>query len=238
MSMFNAPGEGIRPADLVGHLLICRPLQHVQNHVAINGQDKDAVVLDLVVLTMAGPDGTALALNGVSWINTKLIGSLKTQIGRLVLGRMVQGQAKPGQNAPFELQDATNDPAAVAAAEAWVNAHPEFMNRPIPAAQTPVTPPAQPVAVQPVAQPAPVAPIAPVAVAQPVAAPVAVAQPVQPVAPVAAPVAQGFVPGAPVAAPAPVAQPAPAQTIAAMVWDAMQPAQQQALEQQGYTRGA
>ena len=47
---------------------------------------------------------------------------LRSQIGKKVLGRLGQGSAKPGQSAPWLLNEASADD--IAKAEAWVRANP------------------------------------------------------------------------------------------------------------------
>lgn len=262
--MFNAPtdGELVKPKDILGHLLICRALGTVQG-INVNGTMKDGIRLDLVILTTPGADGQAgKVFRDITWINSKLIGSLKNSIGTMVLARMGVGQAKPGQSVPFVLDDATQDPAAVGAAEDFMRRHPEF-SEPTPISQAP----AQPV---PVAQPAPVAypaaqpaPVAyPATYGQPMAQPVPVQQPAQfgqqwaPGQPAAAPVQQPLPVAQPAAIPAPVpvaplsvapaqpvAQPVPAAAPASNVihpgvWDQMPEAQQQQMTAQGFVRGA
>ncbi|HEY7824311.1 MAG TPA: hypothetical protein VIG24_15825, partial [Acidimicrobiia bacterium] len=59
--------------------------------------------------------------NDVLLFGTALIGSLKTQVGKRVLGVMTKGTAKPGQAAPWILQDATGEDKAVKAATAYLN---------------------------------------------------------------------------------------------------------------------
>ena len=49
-----------------------------------------------------------------------LIGSLKSRIGQKVLGTIGQGVAKPGQNAPWIIQDASGDAAAASKAVAYL----------------------------------------------------------------------------------------------------------------------
>jgi len=51
---------------------------------------------------------------------TALIGSLKSQVGKRVLGVLGKGTAKPGQAAPWVLDDATSDAKAVKAATAYL----------------------------------------------------------------------------------------------------------------------
>jgi hypothetical protein len=56
----------------------------------------------------------------VLWFSTVLVGSLRTRIGAKVLGVMAKGVAKPGQTAPWVLQDASALPEAVTAAQKYL----------------------------------------------------------------------------------------------------------------------
>ncbi|HLL68840.1 MAG TPA: hypothetical protein VK453_24470 [Micromonosporaceae bacterium] len=205
---FTAPAAGdiLQPKDIVGHLLIVRPTEHATG-ISTTFGEKDGIRADVCVLTELDPttQQPGRVYQSVLWLQGKLVGSLKKSIGDLVLARMSVGTGKPGQQPPFELDDATGDQAAVNAAQTWLDAHPGFVNTataapaaagtPTPA--QPVPPPApttQPVplpaaATQPIAlpniPPAPIgAPPAPIAVAAP-PVPIAVAAPPVP-APVAA----------------------------------------------------
>lgn len=257
---FTAPGSAdfIKPQEYIGHLVIVRPLMHVMDVPGLrrdDGSAQDGILVDGVILTAAGPDGQPKAFRGQTWIHARLVGSLKGSLGTLVLARIGQGTPKPGSrnnSIPLELQDATNDPQAVAAAQAWVTAHPGYFDTPLPTAPPAVAPAPAPVQQGPsTAQyqfggqvpgpyPGPVAgqPVqpAPIGYAQP--APV---QPVQPALPLA--------PAAPVAPLMPAAQPLPAAVAApgavsggaviqAAVWDALGPDGQARMTAQGYTRGA
>lgn len=163
---FNAPAtagsdDRLAPADIVGQLLIIRPLEHVQGVTTTFGE-KDGIKVDAVVLTQQNPDGTwGVVYRGALWFQGGLIGSLKTQIGTLVLARMGLGTGKPGQKPPFQLEDATADGDAVQFASQWMSQHPDFVTElqapaPRPAAAPAAAPIPTPAAV-PAAVPAPVA---------------------------------------------------------------------------------
>jgi len=110
--MFAAPSQGgsVRPADLEGHLLIVEPIEYVQS-ISTSFGDKDAIRVNIHDVTdQASHDDVLL-------FGTALIGSLKSQVGKGVLGK---GTAKPGQAAPWVLDDATSDAKAVKAATAYL----------------------------------------------------------------------------------------------------------------------
>lgn len=134
--MFNAPkqGEKFTAAEAEGHLLIVKPTEYRTEIPTANGV-KDAVAIDVVDLDVIDPaTGGPKVARGALWFGGMLVGGLKTQIGQLVLARMGKGTAKPGQSAPWVLNDASSDPAAVAQATAWMSAHPEFQGAASPAA--------------------------------------------------------------------------------------------------------
>ena len=109
MSQFAAPAEpsGISYTDLNGALLLIK-VHTVEPDVPTAfskaGQANPAVRADVTVLdgAQAGEHyEDALIFPKV------LQGQLKSRIGQLVLGRLGQGQAKPGQSAPWKLDAAT-----------------------------------------------------------------------------------------------------------------------------------
>lgn len=114
--MFDAPATGggsLRPADVEGHLLVVEPTEYVAN-IATSFGEKDAIRVNVHDITdgQSHPD--------VLLFPTALIGSLKGQIGKRVLAVMAKGQAKPGQAAPWILEDATGNEKAVKAATVYL----------------------------------------------------------------------------------------------------------------------
>jgi len=115
--MFDAPATGggsLRPADVEGHLLIVEPTEYVAS-IATSFGEKDAIRVNVHDVT----EGESH--NDVLLFGTALIGSLKSQVGKRVLGVMTKGVAKPGQAAPWILQDATSEDKAVKAATDYLN---------------------------------------------------------------------------------------------------------------------
>jgi len=72
-----------------------------------------------------------------------MVGALKGRVGQKVLAHLGQGQAKPGQSAPWVLEDASGDAGAVAQAEAYLASlsdgftPPAAVTKPAPAPSTP-----------------------------------------------------------------------------------------------------
>lgn len=117
MSMFaqpSAPSGGITWADHNGALLLIEVKSFepgVQTSFGVN----DAVKADVTVID--GPGA------GENYIDTLifpklLVAQTKSQLGQKVLGRLGQGQGKPGQSAPWLLNEAAAED--IAKAEAWV----------------------------------------------------------------------------------------------------------------------
>lgn len=134
--MFDAPstlsGDIAKPADLSGHLLIVVPKEYRENIPTKMG------VSDAVSVDLADVD-TGQVYRSALWFNVALISATKDKIGgQPILARMGQGVAKTGQTAPWVLEAANNDGAAVARATAWLGANPEFLGggfaKPTPAA--------------------------------------------------------------------------------------------------------
>lgn len=138
MSMFTAPAQasGFTPADHLGHLLIIEVAGY-EPSIQTSLGDKDAVSATIHDVDTGETSEDALIFPKV------LVSSLKARIGQTVLATLTQGQAKPGQSAPWTLTDATGDPAAVARATAFLDAHKAGQYAaPAPAAAAPVAAPA------------------------------------------------------------------------------------------------
>jgi len=106
------PGEGIKWADLNGCLLIV-DVGRLEVGIPTTFGDADAVRANVTAL-----DGPAA---GQVWEDSLvfprvLVGQLKTLEGQMVLGRLTQGAAKPGQSPPWRLSDPTDGDQAVATA--------------------------------------------------------------------------------------------------------------------------
>lgn len=109
------PGGGIAWADHKGKLLIIEPLS-VETGIRTTFGDADAVKADVHVLT--GPEESEDYPETL--VFPKLLASqLRSNIGRKVVGRLGTGVAKPGQSAPWLLEEATADD--MAKAQAWLS---------------------------------------------------------------------------------------------------------------------
>lgn len=113
----SAPGSGIQFADHLGALLLIE-VEGVEVGIKTSFGDSDAVKANVHVI-----DGNGA---GESYDDTlifpKILQSqLKKSVGQKVLGRLGQGTAKPGQSAPWLLNEASADD--IAKAETWVAAN-------------------------------------------------------------------------------------------------------------------
>jgi hypothetical protein len=114
---FDAPLQGggsLKAADVEGHVLVVEPSEYVPS-IATSFGEKDAIRVTVHDIT------TSETHTDVLLFGTALIGSLKSQIGKRVLGVMSKGVAKPGQSAPWILVDASQDAGAVTAATNYLN---------------------------------------------------------------------------------------------------------------------
>lgn len=148
---FVAPGageveEGVRPADLNGHLVICYALEYAPSvPTKFSPDGKPAVRLNLADLSTGEFHGDAL------WFNSWIVNDLKRAIGKPMLARIGQGADSSKGNPPWILIDATGDQEAIAAATAWLNANPGRLSGQGLAATAPATPAPAPVATVPAA---------------------------------------------------------------------------------------
>lgn len=112
---FAAPGSsaGFSIGDAEGHLVIIEVHSHETGVVTANGER------DAIRATVHDVDAQETAEDALLFPKV-IVGSLKARIGQKVLARIGQGIAKPGQNAPWILNDASGDGQAVAAATAYL----------------------------------------------------------------------------------------------------------------------
>ena len=114
---FAAPASGggstIGAADLEGHVLVVEPVEYIASMTTTFGE-KDAVRVTVHDITEQSTPEDVLLFGGA------LIGALKARVGQKVLAVMGKGTAKPGQSAPWVLQDCSTNEAAVTAATAYL----------------------------------------------------------------------------------------------------------------------
>ena len=136
MSTFTAPASSeasVKPADLQGHLLIISPVEFKTGITSSLGE-ADAIEVNIVDLD------TNEVHNSVLFFNVALKSSLKPNIGKQVLARIGQGVAKPGKSAPWILVNATENPADVEKATAYLAGNIVSAAAAIPTTELEVTP--------------------------------------------------------------------------------------------------
>lgn len=103
-SPFAAPAEatGIQWEELKGRLLVIEP-RTVEEKMSTSLGEKDAVRADVHVIDQDTPE----THEDVLIFPRVLISQLRPRIGQMVLGRLGQGTAKPGQSAPWRITEAT-----------------------------------------------------------------------------------------------------------------------------------
>lgn len=126
-------GVRINPRDCVGHLLliwVVDYLAHKPTQFTRPDKPSDVIVVDVVDLDVQDPETEQLGLlaRHVWWRQAKLIQSLRSRVGsgKPMLAYMAKGGASTGFNAPFILNSATDEPAAVQRAKEWIARNPNF----------------------------------------------------------------------------------------------------------------
>lgn len=112
--MFDGPGSttGIQWEDINGRLLLITP-HSVENEIKTAYGDTSAVRADVVILD--GPD-SPVEYNDTLIFPRVLQGQVRGNAGtgRMNLGRLGQGNKKPGQSPPWMLGDPTDADKAIA----------------------------------------------------------------------------------------------------------------------------
>ena len=141
---FAAPdnsGGFFQPAEMNGHLLVIE-VHSVETEVPTVHGPSDAVKATVHDIDAQTTEEDALIFPKV------LFSSLRKQVGHKVLGILGQGIAKPGQSAPWVLNDASGDAAAAARATAYLAAYAAGQFS-APEVATPAPAPAAPAAAAP-----------------------------------------------------------------------------------------
>jgi hypothetical protein len=109
-----AASAGFDYEAALGHLLVVTVKDYEESITTMLG-DKPAIRAD--ILDVDDPD---LSSEDALIFPRVLVASLRPRVGQRVLGVLVQGVAKPGQNAPWIIEDASTDAAAVKRAKAAI----------------------------------------------------------------------------------------------------------------------
>lgn len=103
------PVNWVNARDLVGVAVVIEP-QSIGEFTSNFGTKPK------VVAKVTNVDSGEVAM--ASFIQTVLVDQLKDQIGNKVLARIYRGNAAPGKQAPFKIEDLSTDAAVVAKATA------------------------------------------------------------------------------------------------------------------------
>lgn len=117
-----AQSDTINYQELRGSLLlvsVLEALDHVPTVMTPPGEKSPAVRADVTILD--GPKAGTTLVNTLVFPKV-LQGRLRPRVGKLILGRLGQGEAKVGQTAPWVLDPPTDADRAVA--DRWL-AHPQ-----------------------------------------------------------------------------------------------------------------
>lgn len=198
-------GDLFQPSDCLGHTMIVAPTEFIEHIQTVNtkpGEKSPAIRVNVV--DFADPDNPVI-YRGALWFGV-ISGNLRRQVGSFLAGRMGQGQASPGRNAPWQLDDVTGEADWMAHMNNWLDNTQEGVDF-----QAEAIAEANRAASAAASAPAPAAPVAatPAPAAAPAPRPVAAAPAPRPVAPAPSPVNRPVAP-APVAPPAAVVAPAAA----------------------------
>ena len=112
---FNDPaaGSGVKITEFEGRLLLITPTGYEEEIDTVHGK-KDAVRANVVVIDEKAP-GESERHDDVLIFQGNLIGATKRFVGKgMVVGRLGQGEAKPGKKAPWILTTASDEEKTLA----------------------------------------------------------------------------------------------------------------------------
>jgi len=125
MTTFSAPatggGDKLAVAAINQHYVVIFVKSYEENITTAHGP-ANAVRVNVADLT------TGTHHLDVLWFPKVIVGSLRSQVGSMVLAKIAQGDPQPGKSAPWILEDATQEAAVVAAANKWLEANPGVLD--------------------------------------------------------------------------------------------------------------
>jgi hypothetical protein len=135
--MFSAPatggGDKLPVSEVNNHYVLIYVKSFDQDVPTAHGP-ADAVRVNVADLT------TGTHHLDVLWFPKVIVGSLRNQVGSMVLAKVAQGVPQPGKSAPWVLEDATQITEVVAAANKWVEANPGVLDgKPVAVAPAPAS---------------------------------------------------------------------------------------------------
>lgn len=125
-------GPRLYPQHVLNHLVIIYAIDYIEHsptRFTKPGDRADVTVVDVIDLDLIDPETNqpGLLATKVWWRGARLNGALKGKVGSgtPLLARVGKGQATQGMP-PYVLTSMTQDPQAVARANAWFAANPGF----------------------------------------------------------------------------------------------------------------
>lgn len=113
-------GDMLSQGDVENHTMVVTPTEFIEHIQTVNtkpGEKSPAIRVNVV--DFSTPDSVPTKYEGVLWFGVISTG-LRRQIGQTILGRMGKGQATPGKNAPWQLQDIMAETDWVNYANSWL----------------------------------------------------------------------------------------------------------------------
>ena len=166
-------GDMLSQADCLNHTMVVAPTEYIAHIPTVNtkaGEMSPAIRVNVV--DFVDPNAPVI-YRGVLWFGV-IAGNLRRNVGSFLAGRMGQGQASPGRNAPWQLDSVMEETDWVNHMNNWLDNTPEGQ-----AFQAEAITEANRAAQAAAANPAPTAPAAPAAPAPPTA-PAPAARPAPP----------------------------------------------------------
>lgn len=124
LSAPQSMGDMLSQADCLNHTMIVAPTEYIPHIPTVNtkpGEQSPAIRVDVV--DFASPDAPVV-YHGVLWFGV-MAGNLRRSIGEFLAGRMSQGTASPGRNAPWQLADVTGEADWMNHMNNWLDNTPE-----------------------------------------------------------------------------------------------------------------
>jgi hypothetical protein len=123
MVTFGKPAkvsEGVKPADVDGHLVVIRPIKVVD--VVTKYGEATAIDVDLIDID------EERSYEGCRWFGKLLVATMRDQIDQLLIGTVGRGTARNGQSPPWVIEDQSENPTAVARATRVLQRFPDFLD--------------------------------------------------------------------------------------------------------------
>lgn len=132
----NQGGDRFSTEEAQNKRLLVRPIEYIPEIRTQRGDVVDAIKVNVVDLD--DPSGPA-RYNGTLWFGGRLIKAFKGQLGVPFVGYITKVQLPTGFRA-WDFISLSQDPQVTSAAQAWLNANPDFLSAPLPTSTPRVDP--------------------------------------------------------------------------------------------------